>query len=139
MVRGDHKDFPVPVLQIDATLSHGAPVSAGKYVALDTTKNVRIYGIMVSVTWTVQPTPLELHATIDGIAVKWSKIDPVSATPYFAHINPALPMTAQNLSDAAAETTRQAFLIEGRSIKIEAATTGGTVSNLSAKVIYAKW
>jgi len=35
------------------------------------------------------------------------------------------------------EVTRS-FLLEGRSVKVEAETTGGTVSNLSATVKYAK-
>jgi len=137
-MRGDHKDFTVPVHQADATLSQANPTSGTKYTVLDTTKNVRIRGISVKVTWTVQPTPLEIHITIDGQTRTHTFTNPVTATNYicdeYDYSDPtALPM------DITARLTQRDMLIEGRSVKVEAEITGGTVSNLSARVKYAKW
>jgi len=127
----------VPENQADATLSQDNPVSGTKYTVLDTTKNVRIIGIEIDCTWTVQPTPLEIHVTIDGIAMIFAQTNPVSATPYRALLNPAY--AADNQFMTAATNLDVPFLIEGRSVKVEVETTGGTVSNLSAKVKYAKF
>ena len=120
--------------QADATLSQ-APVSGTKYEVLATTKNVRIIGISVQCTWTVQPTPLEIHITIDGQTVTFTVTDPVTATDYFCQNSFAAAETAQELTTTQPD---QAFLREGRSVKVEAEITGGTVSNLSARVKYAK-
>lgn len=122
--------------QADATLSQANPVSGTKYTVLDTTKNVRVVTAFVSVTWTVQPTPLQIHVTIDGNSLTHQVTNPVSATNYELALNNQ-GETAQPLS---VEGTRLnwGFCYEGRSIKIEVETTGGTVSNLSATVKYAK-
>ena len=69
--------------QPDASLNQANPVSGTKYTVLDTIRNVRIIGIEVNVTWTVQPSPLEIHITIDGQTLRFFKTDPVSATAYF--------------------------------------------------------
>jgi len=124
--------------QADAVLSQANPVSGTKYTVLDTVKNARIIGIAVQVTWTVQPTPLEIHLTIDGQSFVFSKADPASATWYVCTFNFTTAETAQLLTTTVAEARRQAFLVEGKSIKVEAETTGGTTSNLSARVRYAK-
>ena len=116
----------------DATLSQ-APVSGTKYTVLDTKRNVRIIGISVQCTWTVQPTPLEIHITIDGQTVTFTFTDPVSATDYFAKNSLATAETAQELTVTQPDVP---FLREGQSVKVEAEITGGTVSNLSARV---KW
>jgi len=137
-MRGAGKRIPVPEQQADATLNQANPVSGTKYVVLDTTEHARIIGISVVVTWTVQPTPLEIHMTIDGQSLVFTKTDPVSATQYAAQLQETQAVTAQSLTNAT-RCDHRAFLIEGRSIKIEAETTGGTVSNLSARVKYAKW
>ena len=123
-------------LQTDASLSQATPTSGTKYTVLDTVKNVRIIGIVASVTWTGQPTPLEIHVTIDGQAYTFTVTDPVSATKYYARLLSGNAITAQPLVTTDVEVTR-AFLLEGRSVKVEAETTGGTVSNLSATVKYA--
>lgn len=122
--------------QADATLSQANPVSTTLYTVLDTTKNCRIITAFVSVTWTVQPTPLELVLTIDGQTIIHLVGNPTSAINYELAMNNS-GMTGQPL---AAEGTRTswAFCYEARSIKIQARTTGGTVSNLSATVKYAK-
>ena len=122
--------------QADATLSQ-APVSGTKYEVLATTKNARIEGISVQCTWTVQPTPLEIHVTIDGQAFTFTVANPVTATDYFARLSTEAAITAQVL-DTTDYARERAFLLEGRSVKVEAEITGGTVSNLLARVKYAK-
>jgi len=125
-------------LQADATLSQASPTSGNKYEVLATTTNVRIIGIMASVTWTVQPTPLEIHVTIDGQSYTYAQPNPVSATKYYPYNFPGDAETAQLMGVWTAEFGMRAFLLDGRSVKVEAETTGGTVSNLSARVKYAK-
>ncbi|NVM23119.1 MAG: hypothetical protein HWN68_15215 [Desulfobacterales bacterium] len=121
--------------QADATLDQTDPVSGTKYEVLATTKNVRIILIEAQCTWTVQPTPLEIHVTIDGQPLVFSKADPVSEDYYYA--TPYAPVAGGSLN-VVAEVRHRAFLLEGRSVKVEAEITGGTVSNLSARVKYAK-
>jgi len=128
-----------PQQQADATLSQANPASGTKYTVLDTTPNARIIGISVSVTWTVQPTPLEIHVTIDGQTITYTIPNPVSAFKYLCANDVREPESSQPIIDTANYMLMGAFLREGRSIKIEAETTGGTVSSLDARVKYAKW
>ena len=123
--------------QADATLSQANPVSATLYTVLDTTPNVRVISIAVSVVWTVQPTPLEIVVTIDGQTIIWTFTNPATGTDYYAGVKAAFTPTTQPL-DVNDLALYRAFLLEGRSVKIEARTTGGTVSALYAKVKYAK-
>ena len=123
--------------QPDATLDQADPASGTKYTLLDTTRNVRIISISAKCTWTVQPSPLEVHLTIDGIAHKFSAVDPVSTDLYFAFVREGFHETNQLLETTAYGPYR-AFLIEGRSVKVEVEITGGTVSNLSARVKWAQ-
>lgn len=123
------------VMQPDATLDESPPTSGLKYTVLDTVKNARIIGVSVNVTWTVQPTPLQIHITIDGETTGGGFTDPVSTTFYFGSISPG-SANIISVSDVD-RTAYRAFLIEGKSIKIEVETTGGTVSNMSARVKYA--
>ena len=125
-----------PKHQADAVLDQNNPVSGTKYVVLDTTKNVRIIGIEVHVTWTGQPTPLECHITIDGQSYTASFTDPVSNTLY--HVGSSGSTSGFVFSSSDLQNSR-AFLLEGRSVKVEVETTGGTVSSLKARVKYAKW
>lgn len=137
-----NKVSPTFVQQADATLSQANPTSGTKYAVsgeLGTgAKNARITSIEVQCTWTAQPTPLEIHVTIDGNALIFTKTDPVSATPYFCHVEPGNNATTQtmNVSVTTGGVLLLPFHLEGGSIKIEAEITGGTVSNLSARV---KW
>ena len=123
--------------QPDATLNQANPASGIKYTVLDTTKNARIIGISVQCTWTVQPTPLEIHLTIDGEAYIFTITDPVSVTDYYCMFQ-ANRLPTQQILAVTSPLTYGTFLIEGRSVKVEAEITGGTVSNLTARVIYAK-
>jgi len=125
-----------PVHQADATLNQANPGSGTQYAVLATTRNVRIISIAVVCTWTVQPTPLEVHLTIDGNTITHTFTDPVSATWYYTSMSAALAELLQPLS---ATSPDRPFLYEGRSVAITAEITGGTVSNLSARVKYARW
>lgn len=142
-MRGDHKTYEVPKHQTDAVLSQANPVSGIKYTVLDTTKNVRIIGFSAKVTWAVtQPTPLEVHITIDGQTITYSVTDPVSATDYFpTAIQPQKVPTAYTLSTVDLFLLYRAFLLEGRSIKIEVEITWATTqpTPLVCRVVYAKW
>lgn len=122
--------------QADATLSQANPVSGTKYEVLATTKNVRIISITGYVEWTVQPTPLEAHITIDGQALRATKIDPVTATTYYTEISAGGTLTFVFTTTDHAHS--RAFLFEGRNVKIEVEVTGGTVSLLEARVKYGK-
>jgi hypothetical protein len=135
--RGSTGGFKVPELQADAVLSQANPVSGTKYAVLPTTRNVRIIGSMIYVTWTVQPNPLELHMLVDGIQCTWAQANPVSPTFYYPYNHPGYAANSQYL-----DTTRpdnRVFLLEGRSIFVEAEITGGTVNPLVCRVKYEKW
>ena len=122
--------------QPDAVLDQENPVSEQKYTVLDTTKNVRIIGTTAKCTWTVQPTPLKLYITIDGRTETFNQVDPVSLTAYKAMLNPRSESNA--FTTVSTDQVAKAFLIEGRSVKVEVSVTNGTVSNLSARVKWAK-
>lgn len=125
-------------LQADATLDQANPVSGTKYGVgeLGTAKkNVRIKSIEVQCTWTVQPTPIEIHLTIDGQSITHVLADPVSASWYMLQFDDTMIPGLQDLVATAVHSDSH-VLYEGRSVKVEAEITGGTVSNLSAKV---KW
>jgi len=135
-----------PKHQADATVDQ-APVSGTKYEwssdgtqtnKLGALKNIRIISIVAQCTWTVQPTPLEVHITIDGQALLVTKTDPVSAANYFVVINDNDAPGAMAFETGSTGKYRS-FLLEGRSVKIEVEITGGTVSNLFLRVKYAKW
>lgn len=134
MVRIHQTRVPMWVQQANATLDQDDPVSGTKYVVLDTVKMVRILGCHARVAWTVQPTPLEIHITIDGKSLRAYQDNPVTATRYY--LGQGVYDEGYSISDLD-YSSRRAFLDEGKSIKIEAETTGGTVSNISALVKYA--
>jgi len=128
-----------PKHQPDAVLNQANPVSGTKYTVLDTTRLVKITAIAVRVIWTVQPTPLEIHITIDGITINHSIANPVTNTWYFPIVQPANPETAQTMTTAFTGATYAQPTYEANSIKIEAETTGGTVQSMEARVKYAKY
>lgn len=142
-VRSGWDRIKVPKHQADATLSQANPVSGTKYTVLDTTRNAEIIAISVQCTWTVQPTPLEIHITKDGILNTHAFTNPATATPY-SPIGPSVydaanDVVTQRLTAAYSASDVHPFPIRGRTIKIEAEITGGTVQNLTARVKYAKW
>jgi len=120
--------------QTDAVLNQTNPVSGIQYVVLDTTKNCRIISISIEVTWVGQPSPLEVWVTIDGVSLRFYKNNPASATRYVG------VFTNPEGDDQAMQSTpyQKSFVIEGKSIKIEAETTAGaTVSNMTCRIKYA--
>jgi len=130
--------------QADATLSQANPTANTLYTVLSTTQNVRVISMIASVTWTVQPDPLELVVTIDGRTINYSFSNPATATNYTAIesvASMAAAASAQVLATTLSATVLKLPPFEGRSVKIEArtgATTAGTVQNLAARVKYAK-
>jgi len=134
-----------PEHQPDATINVNNPVSGTKYewgyppgTPLGTQKNVRIIEISATCTWTAQPTPLEIHLTIDGNNITFGQANPVSGFNYSPEWWPD-KAEADQLMIQDGYSPYRAFLIEGRSVKIEAEITGGTVSLLSARVKWARW
>ena len=117
-----------------AELTQLNPVSGASYTVLAAAEDVRIICMAVSTTWTVQPTPIRIYETIDGIVYNWYFNNPASATGYYANEQAgegiALPLS---LTD---EAGKRAFLHEGQSVKVEIVITGGTVQQLFGRV---KW
>lgn len=120
----------------DATISQSNPVSGTQYEVLATTQKVRIISIEASVTWTGQPTPLEVHATIDGVTHKWSFTNPVSTTAYHCRMRESTAQDNQ-IMEANSYAQYRPFLLDGKSVQIKAETTGGTVQTLYCRVRYA--
>lgn len=140
-VRRGNARFQVFQHQADATLSQANPVSTTLYEVLAITKNVRVISMAAIVTWTVQPSPLDIVVTIDGQTLTFTLANPSSAGWKLAFKQQHQPPTAQVLISASGGEVddRKAFLgIEGRSVRIQARTTGGTVSSLEARVQYAR-
>lgn len=122
-------------LQAVAVLTQANPVSTTKYTVLATTKNVKIFGITVKVTWTVQPTPAEIHLTVDGQDISTDQANPVSTTIYRLRRRTD-PAIMYDFTTSATVST--GTIVEGRSVKVEDETTGGTVSEIEGKVWYKK-
>ena len=136
--------------QADSVTTVATPVSGTKYewlsgesgagAALGTQKNCRILGASISVTWAVtQPTPIEIHFTVDDEPITFSKADPTTATAYIAR---ELSLTQPALTQVFTLSigTVQAFLLEGRSVKVECEITWATTqpTNLKMRVKWAK-
>lgn len=138
-----------PKRQADLLVTMAPPISGTKYEwstdgtvpnAVGTKKNIKLLSLTAKVTWTVQPSPLEIHVTIDGIAYIFAKIDPVSATIYYAreYANAAANAQALVTSEYLHERGNAGLLV-GRSILVEVETTGGTVQNLDARIKLAQY
>lgn len=138
----------VPKHQADAYVDQSSPVSGTKYEwstdgtqtnKLGALTNIRLLSIYVECTWTVQPSPLEIHVTIDGQVITHTVANPVSTTTYCAVILSTTAETAQKLDSNTDKAAYQQPIYEGRKVKVECEVTGGTVSNLKMRVKYAKW
>ena len=125
------------MLQVDAVLNQANPVSGTLYPVLAASEDVRIISISINNIWTVQPSPLDAELAIDGVTVRHNKINPASATSYYAIIEEANSMANQSLATISPALTRS-FLWEGQSVAVGARTTGGTVSNLTSRVKWAR-
>lgn len=130
--------FKVPAHQALATKTLTPPVSGTEYTVLDTTKNVRLISAMAYVEWTVQPDPLVMKVYIDGQTLTFTQNNPVTATVYNIDLI-SQGLDANQAMATAATNIYKAFVIEGRSVKVTATITGGTVQTLISYVRYAKW
>lgn len=137
MLGGQTAGFKVPQLQADATLSQANPVSGTAYTVLATSANVIIKTGWAKVTWTVQPTTLEVRYVIDGITVNFGVGNPVSADNYEPQINKAVAMASSGL--VALNNDRVLYEIGGRSVTVAAEVTGGTSNPLEARIKYVQW
>ena len=129
----------VPEHQADAYLSQANPVSGTWYTVLDTTKNVRLLSLYATIVWTTtQPTPLEVRVTIDGQTETFAVANPVSGTDYIGVLGYA---GASYLINTFTEQRSRAFLLEGRSVKVEVRITWATTqpTPLQCRVKYAKY
>jgi len=123
----------------DAVVSQATPVSGTQYTVLDTTRNVRIHACVANVTWTVQPSPLEVHATIDGQTYTWSQANPVTATNYAIIQSVAgdgSAITGGLMALTYGVDTLFVNDLEGQSVKVLAEITGGTSDPLACRLKY---
>lgn len=111
------------------------PASGVKTEVLPTSKNVKILSIATRITWTVQPTPLEVHGIIDGIPFLWSVPNPASATWYYAKFVASDSEIGQLLTPTEVTAAVDQH-ITARSAKIEVEATGGTFSRVQCVVKY---
>ena len=137
--------------QADSVTIVASPVSGTTYewlagasgagAALGTQENIRIISLTAAVTWaTTQPTPLEVVVTIDGQTIIFKVANPTSGSNYYGVRTSADPESSQNLHTDYLEASRVAFLLEGRSIKVECKITWATTqpTNLTMRVKWAK-
>ena len=136
---------PVFKHQPDATIDQDNPVSGQKYEwkdkdgnPLGTQKNVRLVGVAVRCTWTEQPTSIEAHITINDVPHKYYFNDPVSDQWYCTRAHYLPNAETNQLLETIPQLYYTLALFESRNVKVEAEITGGTVSNLSARVKWAK-
>jgi len=123
-------------LQTPALLNQATPTPGTQYTVLAATAYpCRIIDIECQATWSVQPSPLECHLTIDTIVDKASQGNPVSGTSYYVY---QIPVSGgDGYAFSTSNQVARAFLIEGQSITIKVEITGGTTDPLEAKVAYA--
>ncbi len=131
-----------PAQQADAVLSQANPVSTTLYTVLATTRNMRIQSIQAVITWAVtQPTPIEIVITIDGLTIIHQITNPVSANNYEAIRTYYQTELLQLLTTGDTQQKMQAFLWEGRSIRVQARITWAVTqpTPLVSRVKYARW
>lgn len=126
-----------PTHQPQAIITQANPTSGTKYTVLDTTEYIRIISAYASPTWTVQPTPLEMWITIDGVTERFFKANPASGGTFCPELFPG--GTPHALVGSSTNSQRRSFLLEGREVKVEVEITGGTVSSLDSNIQWAKW
>jgi hypothetical protein len=126
--------------QPDATISQANPVSTTLYPVLATNVNVRIISIQARLDWaTTQPTDLRVTITVDGVSHTYSIALAVTATSYYVGNNANLAAESQTLQTTD-QSTNRAFLLEGRSVKVEISCVWGTTqpTPLICRVRWAK-
>ena len=136
MVNIGTRPHVLPKHQPDAVIDQDNPVSGTKYPVCDV-KNARILSLYTKIIWSVQPSSLELHTTVDGVLHTYTIANPLSDKGYYGsrpyESDPIMSLVYIEFVGA------RAYLFEGRSVKIELEVTGGTVSNLSARMKWAQW
>jgi len=143
-------EYPVPEHQARSVMVMANPISGTLYEwdsaggvvnPLGPQRNVRILEIAVNCTWTVQPTPIQVHLQIDGRTYIFSLTDPVSTQNYIPYLSAIFADNAQELIiTSSTESTRKGQpFIEGRSVRIWFEITGGTVSELEGQVLWSRF
>lgn len=127
---------PHPITLPQVNVTQTPPISGTQYVLLDTVRRVRINQITLEVTWTIQPSPLELHCVVDGVTIRHAVSNPVSGTVY--RPTQAISIDAnQTLAATWTAAVNNALQrLSGRSVRLLMETTGGTVSELEGVVHY---
>ena len=129
--------FPFWERQDNVVLNQANPVSGTQYMVLNAVPMVKVKAMNASVTWTVQPTPLEVWTTEDGVQEEHFIANPDSTEVYHAKDVMSALQTDFTLCLNDADNTRGTQLnVMGKEVTVEAETTGGTVQNLSCVVTY---
>ena len=124
--------------QPDAVIAQANPVSGTLYPVLAATEDVSIISISIKVTWTVQPDPLQVHTIIDGNIITYNQANPVSTTNYYPVTIPYANEVNQAMDSGSDLALRTSYPMDGQDVAVSAETTGGTVSNLTCRVKWAR-
>lgn len=129
---------PFPQHQADEVVTQASPVSGTIYTILDTVHNCRLIAASAKVVWTVQPN-LQIHVIIDGNTLTGTHATPITNTGYEFIIRPDETELGGTLyiSSGPYGPYRAGILLEGKSVKVQMETTGGTTSSLVGRVKYA--
>jgi hypothetical protein len=127
-----------PEHQAVATLDQAAPVNGTFYTVLDTTQNCRILIFAAEIATTGET--IEGKITIDGNAITVTAAAFPADTPYWCIISadPGVGTFGPYWNNA--QQPQKAWLIEGRSVKLEVKkTTAAGVGNLKGLAVYQTW
>lgn len=137
----DYLDVALSTIRTELTFQHQAPAQLVQaapvlntwYTALDTVANALIYGIYFWVATTGET--LSVRVTIDGRTLLCT-FAAIADTGYYI----TLPSSSEGLSYTTTDTgTLVAFIIQGRSVKVEIRkTTNNGSGNLTCYVTYGK-
>ena len=124
-----------PTVQADAVLNQAAPVQNTWYPVLALTPNVRLINVSARIADTGEDVAVRI--TVDGIELS-AVSSLVANTSYFYTIEP--DNAANILSNDVSSSRYRAFLMEGKSVKVDIRKTSALgVGNLICRVKYAKW
>ena len=127
------------VLQADVVLNQANPVSGTQYVVLAETTFVGIRGGAAQCTWTVQPTPLELHHVLDGIDLLSQRVNPASATYYFLAEASWPTGLLQDLIAIDYAERSKGYIFEATTALFIGEVTGGTVQNMTIRLKWSRY
>ena len=128
---------PVFKHQPDATLDQADPVQNTWYTIIDE-KNCQIIGI--SVTVLVADETLEVQFIVDGVTIPGAGSPVTAGTTMYVYLLVSTPTQAKILlSSTSAYGSYNAFIIEGRSVKVQIRkTTAAGNGNLQGCVAWNK-